>query len=72
MTFTGLRTRRYTYVEYATGEKELYDLRKDPYQLRNAIRVPSYDAIQKHLAHELSTVHDCAGSVCRMGTRTPY
>src|SRR4051812_45507418 len=31
----GVRTRRYTYVEYATDEKELYDNLNDPYQLQN-------------------------------------
>ena len=28
-----LRTNNYLYVEYKTGEHELYDLRKDPYEL---------------------------------------
>ena len=32
--FTGLRTRRYTYVEHVRGARELYDLRADPDQLR--------------------------------------
>ena len=31
--FTGLRTRRYKYVEHLWGAKELYDLRRDPYEL---------------------------------------
>ena len=30
-----LRTRHETYVEYADGFRELYDLRTDPYQLQN-------------------------------------
>src|SRR5918998_1711724 len=31
-----LRTEDHLYVEYATGESELYDLEKDPYELHNA------------------------------------
>jgi arylsulfatase A-like enzyme len=33
--FWGLRTERWTYVEYETGERELYDNESDPHQLRN-------------------------------------
>lgn len=31
--YCGIRTRSRTYVRYATGEEELYDLRADPFQL---------------------------------------
>jgi arylsulfatase A-like enzyme len=30
-----LRSTRYAYVEYSTREQELYDLRRDPYELTN-------------------------------------
>ena len=33
--YHGVRTDTYTYVEYVDGEHELYDLRRDPYELRN-------------------------------------
>lgn len=36
-TYCGVRTRRFTFVRYATGEEELYDLRRDPSQLENAV-----------------------------------
>jgi arylsulfatase A-like enzyme len=36
-TYCGIRTRRYTFVRYDTGEEELYDLLRDPHQLRNLI-----------------------------------
>ena len=35
--FDGMRTPEWTYVEYGTGERELYDLARDPYQLDNLI-----------------------------------
>ena len=34
----GIRTARHTYVEYGTGERELYDLAADPYQTKNIAR----------------------------------
>jgi hypothetical protein len=33
--YCGLRTASHKYVYYATGERELYDLRIDPYELQN-------------------------------------
>jgi arylsulfatase A-like enzyme len=33
--YCGLRTSGWVYVRYATGEQELYDLAKDPYELTN-------------------------------------
>jgi N-acetylglucosamine-6-sulfatase len=38
-TYCGLRTRRYVFVRYATGERELYDLARDPYELQNLAAV---------------------------------
>jgi arylsulfatase A-like enzyme len=51
------------YVEYVTGEKELYDLREDPYQLAN-----SYDssAPPSGLASRLRTLKSCVGDTCRL------
>jgi N-acetylglucosamine-6-sulfatase len=70
MTFTGLRTGRYTYVEYATGEKELYDIYADPYQLQNVAGGAAYATIEKALAAELSTMRNCSGPACLL--ETPY
>ena len=38
--FEAIRTARYMYAEYDTGEKELYDLQKDPFELRTATTPP--------------------------------
>jgi hypothetical protein len=34
-TYCAVRTSRYLYAVYDTGERELYDLAEDPYELRN-------------------------------------
>jgi N-acetylglucosamine-6-sulfatase len=34
--WSGLRTHRWKYVRWPTGDEELYDLRRDPHELRNA------------------------------------
>ena len=35
--YCGVRTRSFMFAHYATGEEELYDLSKDPHQLRNVV-----------------------------------
>jgi N-acetylglucosamine-6-sulfatase len=39
--YCALRTPVYSYVQYGTGEEELYDLRTDPSQLGNLARAPA-------------------------------
>ena len=52
--FWGLRTEKYKYVELpVTGERELYDLATDPYELNNLANKPEYAAILKDLAVKL-------------------
>ena len=63
--YKGVRTDRYTYVVYLeTGDKELYDRRKDPYQLRNVAAVGSYAKVKKVLARKLVRLENCRGRSC--------
>jgi arylsulfatase A-like enzyme len=52
-TFDGIRVPGWTYAEYINGNKELYDLSADPYQLQNRANQPSYQAIQSELAQRM-------------------
>jgi N-acetylglucosamine-6-sulfatase len=69
LTFTGLRNYRYSYVEYATGERELYDLEADPDQLQSRHFDPNYAGVQAALAQRLAAMRACAGRACRAGPR---
>jgi arylsulfatase A-like enzyme len=62
--YRGIRTTRYVYVEYPTGEKELYDLEDDPYQLENVV-VTAEPALVDELAARLNELATCAGESCR-------
>jgi arylsulfatase A-like enzyme len=58
-----IRTQGYTYIEYETGEKELYDLSVDPYQLENIYgQRPNVEA---ELHGRLEKLKGCAGDSCR-------
>ncbi|HTE83331.1 MAG TPA: sulfatase [Dehalococcoidia bacterium] len=62
--FHGLRTANYTYVEYTTGERELYDIAADSEELNNLAKSadPSLIAGLHQLLSDLSS---CAGDSCR-------
>jgi len=62
--FGGLRTSDYTYVEYATGERELYDLRLDPFQLNN-LAATAAPPLLAELSAWLTRLRACAGESCR-------
>ena len=51
--FYAVRTAAWKYVEYSTGEKELYDLKNDPYELENIADLPEHAEIQKELKLQL-------------------
>ncbi len=62
--FEAIRTPRYMYAEHDTGEKELYDLQKDPWELQSRQGNPAYDSVQGKLANDLHQLQSCAGSAC--------
>lgn len=51
--FRGVRTKRHTFVVYASGDWLLYDNLKDPYQLTNRINDPEYAEVKAELRKEL-------------------
>jgi N-acetylglucosamine-6-sulfatase len=60
----GLRTPEWTYVEYRTGERELYNVLDDPYQLDNVIETTD-PSLRAALAARLGELASCAGTQCR-------
>jgi N-acetylglucosamine-6-sulfatase len=65
--YSGVRTDRYTYVVYKeTGEQELYDRRKDPYQLDNVASDRAYARIKARLAAALRKLSRCKGDSCNL------
>jgi len=66
--YAGVRTSQFAYIEHRSlsgvVEKELYDLKTDPYELQNKQNDPKYATVMKQLQGELSWLHSCQGAAC--------
>lgn len=51
--FQALRSTRWLYVEYRNGWRELYDLRRDPYELQNLAADNRFTSVEGGLAQRL-------------------
>jgi arylsulfatase A-like enzyme len=72
--YYGLRVPGWTYVEHENGERELYDMANDPFQMRNVAGQAAFRQTQAQLAQRLSelrtgtvAVHTVAGFVRTAG-----
>jgi N-acetylglucosamine-6-sulfatase len=63
--YQAVRTDRYLYARYGTGEQELYDLRDDPFELQSHHNDASYGAVKSSLDRLLSSLESCTGGGCR-------
>jgi N-acetylglucosamine-6-sulfatase len=64
--FKAIRTERYMYAEHDTGERELYDLQNDRFELVSRPNDPAYASVKAQLAADLDQLKTCAGSSCRI------
>ena len=62
--YEAIRTNRYLYVDYSTGDKELYDLARDPFELESLATDQRYAGVVRELSAQLKKLEDCAGSGC--------
>jgi N-acetylglucosamine-6-sulfatase len=63
--YSAIHTPRYVYAEYATSERELYDLRNDPDELVSQHDNPAYAQVRSDLAQRLLRLRTCKGAACR-------
>jgi N-acetylglucosamine-6-sulfatase len=67
--FDAIRSRHWLYAEYANGDRELYDLVHDPYELQSRHADPHYAAMRTALAGRLHALVPCKGASCRNAPR---
>ena len=69
--YAGLRTTRYLYTEYSTGDRELYDLEADSHELDNRVSDPGYAPPLAWLAARLAELRHCQGASCQGSAGEP-
>ena len=68
--FEAVRTATHKYVEYDNGEKELYDLTNDPYELENVYEGAD-PALVEDLKTKLEALKSCSEAGCREAEDAP-
>ena len=69
--FAAVRTLQYLYVEYATGERELYDVLADPEQVTNLAGPGAVaSAVEQRLSGRLAALQSCRRGGCRAADRS--
>lgn len=66
--YIGIRLGPYKYIEWPSGEKEMYDITKDPYELNNIVRVRNLSPIRAFLHAQLVRLEACVGKRCQETT----
>lgn len=68
--YAGLRTKKHAYVEYDDGERELYDMTRDPDQLDN-IYAKADPTLKKSLSTMLASLRHARGEALRQAEQQP-
>jgi len=68
--YRALRTPEAVYVEYETRERELYDLRQDPFQLDN-VAEGADPALVERFSTRLAALASCSGNACEAAEDAP-
>ena len=67
--YHAIRSGHFIYIRYRTGDEELYNLVKDPYELESLAGDPAYAPKQRSLALALAQLRDCRGPSCEVTPR---
>jgi arylsulfatase A-like enzyme len=62
--YVAVRTSRWKYIEYINGDRELYDLRNDPFELESIHDDRSKKALKTRLSRLIERFRDCSGDDC--------
>lgn len=63
--YAGIRLGPYKYIAWPTGEKELYNINRDPDELNSIHRDPNYFPIRNFLHRQMKRLTACVGRECR-------
>jgi N-acetylglucosamine-6-sulfatase len=62
--YRAIRTGRYLLVKYSDESRELYDLKRDPYELKSKFKDSRYFPVRHYLLKKLKFLVGCSGATC--------
>jgi hypothetical protein len=62
--YRAIRTGRYLLVKYSDESRELYDLKRDPFELRSKFKDSRYFPVRHYLLKKLKFLVGCSGATC--------
>jgi hypothetical protein len=62
---------RWKLIRYSKHIFELYDLRRDPFELRSLARKPRFEPVVRKLTKRLRRLAKCGGVGCRSEIKPP-
>ncbi|HEX5983634.1 MAG TPA: sulfatase [Solirubrobacterales bacterium] len=63
--YAGIRLGPWKYIAWPSGEKEMYNINRDPHELNSLHRVPNFFPIRNFLHREMKRLIDCVGRECQ-------
>jgi arylsulfatase A-like enzyme len=63
--YAGIRLGPYKYIAWPSGEKELYNINRDPNELNSLHKVPNFFPIRNFLHRQMKRLISCVGRECR-------
>ena len=69
--YRAIRTGRYLLVKYSDASRELYDLKRDPLELKSKYKDSRYFPVRKYLLKKLKGLVLCEGADCSQELRKP-
>ena len=70
--FSAIRSQGWLYAEYGNGDRELYDVRNDPYQLTSLHASAAHAPLIAALGERLKRLQSCAGPSCYLAPRVRF
>jgi N-acetylglucosamine-6-sulfatase len=62
--YRAIHTNRYVLVKYSNENREMYDLRTDPLELKSIYKDSRYFRVRKYLLKKLAFISHCQGGTC--------
>jgi N-acetylglucosamine-6-sulfatase len=62
--YRAIHTNRYVLVKYGNGNREMYDLKTDPLQLKSIYKDSRYFRVRRYLLKKLAFLSRCTGADC--------